>query len=290
MSSGPYTTRFAPSPTGYLHLGHAYSALFAERAARESGGRFLLRIEDTDRTRCKAEFEQAIYDDLSWLGLVWEEPVRRQSDHFADYARALETLERRGLIYTCFCTRGEIAAEIAASAAAPHGFDGPIYPGTCRNLSREGALERARSGAPTARRLNLERALDFLAGQPLEFFESGSGPAGEAGLIRARPELFGDVVIARKDTPTSYHLSVVHDDALNDVTLVTRGSDLFPATYVHRLLQKLLGLPTPEYRHHRLITDEAGKRLAKRDRSTTLHQLRAEGMTAGDIRVRLGFA
>jgi glutamyl-Q tRNA(Asp) synthetase len=286
----PYVTRFAPSPTGYLHLGHAFSALFAERIARESGGKFLLRIEDTDPTRCKPEFESAIYEDLNWLGLKWETPVRRQSDHFADYAVALRKLDEAGLVYPCFCTRAEIAAEIAVSVAAPHGVDGPIYPGTCRSLSKATVEERARAGTPNAQRLNLDKALRLLGGRALHFVESGEGANEKTGTITAAPELFGDFVLARKDTPTSYHLAVVHDDALQGVTLVTRGKDIFPATSIQRLLQELLGLPTPEYRHHRLLTDESGKRFAKRDKSVTLRELRAGGVTASEIRTRLGFA
>jgi glutamyl-Q tRNA(Asp) synthetase len=286
MTAMPHTTRFAPSPTGHLHLGHAYSALFAARAASESGGRFILRIEDTDGSRCRPEFEEAIAEDLAWLGLEWEAPVRRQSDHFDDYAGALRKLSAQDLVYPCFCTRSDIAAEIAASAGAPHGPDGPIYPGTCRSLSNEVAAERVASGVPFAQRLNVRRALEKI-GRPLAFVESGLGD--ERGTITARPEIFGDIVLARKDTPTSYHLSVVHDDALQGVTLITRGNDLFPAAHVQRLLQALLDLPTPEYRHHKLILDASGKRLAKRDKDITLRQLRAGGTTPQDIKSRLGF-
>lgn len=283
----PISTRFAPSPTGYLHLGHAYSALVAERAARADGGRFLLRIEDIDRTRCRPEFETAIYEDLHWLGLSWEAPVRRQSDHFADYAASLAQLRAKNLIYPCFCTRQEIAAEVAASGGAPHGPDGPVYPGTCRTLAPETAEQRIADGASYALRLNVARGLTLSGDQPLSFIEEGRGPAGESGEITAQPLLLGDVVLARKDTPTSYHLSVVHDDALEGITLVTRGQDLFHATHIHRLLQALLDLPTPRYAHHTLLTDASGRRFAKRDRSLTLRQMREDGVTPDQIRARL---
>ncbi len=274
-------TRFAPSPTGYLHEGHAFSALFAAEAARQGGGRFLLRIEDIDVTRARPEFEAAIHEDLAWLGLTWETPVRRQSDHFADYRAALDTLAARGLIYPCFCTRREIAAEIAASAGAPQGPDGPLYPGTCRHLAGEARAARSASGAPYALRLDMARAA--AAAGPLTLVESG---------VRqdATPEIFGDVVLGRKETPASYHLAVTLDDAVQGVTLVTRGVDLKPAAHLHRLLQALLGLPQPEWRHHRLLTDAAGKRLAKRDNAPPLRDVRAGGVTASDLRARLGFA
>lgn len=274
-------TRFAPSPTGYLHEGHAFSALFAAEAARQGGGRFLLRIEDIDVTRARPEFEAAIHEDLAWLGLTWETPVRRQSDHFADYRAALDTLAARGLIYPCFCTRREIAAEIAASAGAPQGPDGPLYPGTCRHLEGEARAARAASGAPYALRLDMARAA--AAAGPLTLVESG---------VRqdATPEIFGDVVLGRKETPASYHLAVTLDDAVQGVTLVTRGADLRPAAHLHRLLQALLHLPEPEWRHHRLLTDLSGKRLAKRDNATPLRDLRTGGVTASDLRARLGFA
>lgn len=279
-------TRFAPSPTGYLHLGHAYAALVAEHAARETNGRFLLRIEDIDTARSQPAFERAIEEDLAWLGLAWERPVRRQSEHFGEYGAALERLRGDGLLYPCFCTRKEIAAEVAASAAAPQGPDGPLYPGTCRRLGADDRARRMQAGHGFAWRLDVERAIARLDGV-LTFDESGEG--AEQGVIVARPEIFGDVVLARKDVPASYHLSVVVDDAVQGVTLVTRGADLFPATHLHRLLQRLLNLPTPHYRHHRLITDAAGKRLAKRDQATALRTLREQGMSAHDIRARLGF-
>jgi glutamyl-Q tRNA(Asp) synthetase len=277
-------TRFAPSPTGPLHLGHAFAALFAEQAARASRGRFLLRIEDIDTARARPEFERAIEEDLAWLQLAWERPVRRQSEHFADYAAALEVLRRRELLYPCFCTRKEIAAEIAASAAAPQGPDGPLYPGTCRRVDPSERARRVADGEDHAWRLDVVRASS--AG-PLTFDESGDVP--EAGHVMARPQMFGDVVLARKDTPASYHLAVVVDDAAQGVTLVTRGLDLLPATHLHRLLQALLGLPAPRYRHHRLITDVAGKRLAKRDHATALRTLRERSVRPEDIRTQLGF-
>ena len=278
-------TRFAPSPTGLLHLGHAFAALFAEHAAHASGGRFLLRIEDIDTARARPEFEHAIEEDLAWLGLSWERPVRRQSEHFAAYAAALEALRRRGFVYPCFCTRKEIAAEIAASAAAPQGPDGPLYPGTCRRIDPKERERRLAGGTDHAWRLDTARAASAVG--PLTFEESGAVP--EAGHVVAQPVRFGDVVLARKDTPASYHLAVVVDDAAQGVTLVTRGLDLLPATHLHRLLQDLLGLSVPRYRHHRLITDDVGKRLAKRDQATALRTLRERGVRPEDIRTQLGF-
>lgn len=281
-------TRFAPSPTGYLHLGHAFAALFAAESAARSGGRFLVRIEDTDRARSRPEYEAAIFDELAWLGLKWDQPVRRQSEHFDDYAQALARLKARACVYPCFCTRKEIEAEIVASVAAPHGPDGPIYPGTCRARSADEREARLERGDACAWRLDVAKARE-LVDTPLRFQEMGSGPTGETGEITAKIEVFGDFVLARKDAPASYHLSVVVDDALQGVTLVTRGNDLFAATSVHRLLQALLGLPAPRYGHHRLILDAAGKRLAKRDDATTLRTLRAQGVTPAQIRERLDF-
>jgi glutamyl-Q tRNA(Asp) synthetase len=269
-------TRFAPSPTGYLHLGHAYSALDAWRAAREAGGKFLLRIEDIDRTRCRPEFTDAIIEDIAWLGLDWDGEVRRQSEHFADYEAALDKLDVAGLIYPCFCTRAEIAAEIARAGGAPQGDEGPLYPGTCRGLMTEERLRRIAAGENFALRLDVAKAI-AVAG-PLEWEED------EHGIIMAEPELLGDVVLARKDVPASYHLAVTHDDALQGVTLVTRGADLFMATHIHRLLQALLDLPTPQYRHHKLLTDASGKRFAKRDKALTLRALREAGRTPGEVR------
>lgn len=262
-------TRFAPSPTGYLHIGHVFSALFAARQAGGQGGRFLLRIEDIDRSRCKAEFEQAIYEDLAWLGLEWERPVRRQSEHMDDYASALETLTAEGLLYPCFCTRGEIKAEIERAGGAPHGFDGFVYPGTCRTLSKEEQEDRIASGEKPARRLDMEKAIARTG--PLSWFDR------ERGDITADPGRHGDVVLARKDTPTSYHLACTLDDHLQGITLVTRGEDLLQATDIHRLLQALLGLDTPDYLHHSLLTDENGKRFAKRNKSATIRAMREAG-------------
>jgi glutamyl-Q tRNA(Asp) synthetase len=267
-------TRFAPSPTGYLHLGHAYSALIAWRRARDPGGRFLLRMEDIDPVRCRPEFATAILEDLAWLGIDWDGPVRVQSEHLNDYAAVLEQLRARGLIYPCFCSRADIQRSVIA--AAPHGPDGgPLYPGTCRNISLTERI--ARANEPHALRLDMDRALI----QGLTFEEEGEG------TVIADPAQFGDVVLARKDTPTSYHLCVTHDDALQGVTLVTRGEDLKQATHPHRLLQALMGWPTPAYAHHRLLTDASGRRLAKRDRAMTLRELRASGVTADDLRRRL---
>lgn len=273
------TTRFAPSPTGYLHLGHAYAALFAHEEARRAGGRFLLRIEDIDAGRCRPEFISAIEEDLAWLGLRWETPVRQQSRHFDDYQRALDRLHALGLLYPCFCTRADIAREIEAAGTAPHGPDGPLYPGTCRGLPADEAARRQAAGQPFALRLDMARAA-ALAG-PLVWQDR------EAGEVVAEPTLFGDVVLARKDTPASYHLAVTVDDALQGVTLVTRGTDLFAATHVHRLLQALLGLPVPQWHHHRLLTDPNGRRLAKRDRAATLGELRAAGATPDQLRAQL---
>ena len=269
-------TRFAPSPTGRLHLGHAYSALFARDAALQAGGRFLLRIEDIDAGRCRPEFVDGIFEDLAWLGLDWERPVRRQSAHMDGYAAALARLDAQGLLYPCFCTRAEIQAEIAAAGGAPHGPDGPLYPGTCRDLEPGQRAARVAAGDPYALRLDMARAA-AVAG-PLDWRDR------RAGTVRASPECFGDVVLARKDVPTSYHLAVTVDDALQGVTLVTRGLDLFEATHVHRLLQALLGLDPPEWHHHPLLTGADGRRYAKRDRSLTLHSLREAGRSPEEVR------
>jgi glutamyl-Q tRNA(Asp) synthetase len=275
-------TRFAPSPTGHLHLGHAYSALFAAEAARMAGGRFLLRIEDIDTARCRPEFTDAIFEDLAWLGLRWAQPVRRQSEHLDDYRAALARLDGMGLLYPCFCTRTEIAAEIAAAGAAPHGPDGPLYPGTCRRLDPGLRAERIARGDGYALRLDAGKA-SALAG-PLAWHDR------ERGTQRAAPETLGDVVLARKDAPSSYHLAVTVDDGLQGVTLVTRGEDLFAATHVQRLLQALLGIETPDYRHHALRAGADGRRLAKRDRALTLRALRDAGHSPAEVRTLAGFA
>jgi glutamyl-Q tRNA(Asp) synthetase len=269
-------TRFAPSPTGYLHLGHAYSALAGWRAARAAGGRFLLRIEDIDQTRCRPDFTTAILEDLAWLGLDWGGEVRQQSEHFADYRAALDKLSAHGLIYPCFCTRAAIAAEIAHAGAAPQGEGGVIYPGSCRALSDEARARRIAAGEGYALRLDVARGVALTG--PLEWEDD------EQGRIEATPPSLGDVVLARKDVPTSYHLAVTVDDALQGVTLVTRGADLFAATHIHRLLQALLDLPVPRYRHHRLLTDASGKRFAKRDKALTLRALREAGHKPQDVR------
>ena len=274
--------RFAPSPTGRLHLGNGFSALYSFAVAQALGGRFLLRVEDIDQGRCRPEHEAALLADLAWLGLRWEQPVRRQSDHMADYAAALETLNAMGLIYPCFCTRKQIAAEVAAAPAAPHGPDGIVYSGTCRHLSHGEARDRVAGGAPHAFRLDVEKAAKQ-AGTGLYWHDR------QQGRQALQPDLHGDVVLARKYTPTSYHLAVTVDDALQGISHVTRGLDLFAASHVHRLLQALLNLPTPEYDHHSLIQDPDGIRLAKRHGAVSLEDLRDEGRQPGELRRSLGF-
>ncbi len=269
-------TRFAPSPTGYLHLGHAHSALIGWQAARAAGGRFLLRIEDIDSGRCRPEFSDAIQDDLAWLGIDWDGSVRLQSQHLQDYRNALQRLEAQGLIYPCFCTRAEIKAEIARMNAAPHDLEGPLYPGTCRALAPEERAVRMAKGDPFALRLDMARAVGLTG--PLWWEDQ------RVGRVAAEPAGHGDIVLARKDTPTSYHLAVTVDDAIQGVTLVTRGEDLFAATHIHRLLQALLDLPTPRYWHHKLLTDAEGRRYAKRDQALTLRALRQAGRSAAEVR------
>lgn len=281
-----FATRFAPSPTGRLHKGHAFSALTAWTAAREVGGRFVLRIEDIDPTRCKPEFENAIYEDLAWLGLDWETPVRRQSEHLTDYAAVIDALNARGLLYRCFRTRKDI---LDAIGDAPHGPAEAVRPGP--HASEEEARLLA-EGRPYAWRLSLDRAREALgddAWNALSFVEEGEGPDGETGLVRARPETAGDVVLARKDAGTAYHLAVAHDDALQGISHVIRGLDLFEATHIQRLIQTLMGWPAPIYRHHRLLTGPDGRRYAKRDQSVTLAELRAGGLTPEALRAELGF-
>ncbi|MBW8811998.1 MAG: tRNA glutamyl-Q(34) synthetase GluQRS [Caulobacterales bacterium] len=273
-----FATRFAPSPTGYLHRGHAFSALTAYSAALAAGGRFVLRIEDIDATRCRPQFEAAIYEDLAWLGLSRETPVRRQSEHRADYQAALDRLKAEGLLYRCFRTRREVAEAIAS---APHGAM-EVFRGA--PLAPDEEAQRLAAGEPYAWRLSLAAAERRLGGfEGLFFVEEGEG------IVPARPQLGGDVVLARKDVGVAYHLAVVVDDALQGMTHVIRGQDLFEATHVQRLLQALLGLPAPVYRHHRLLTGPDGKRFAKRDRAETLRSLREQGMSASDLRKELGF-
>jgi glutamyl-Q tRNA(Asp) synthetase len=286
----PPVLRFAPSPNGYLHLGHAFSALLNFDLARQTGGRLLLRIEDIDLTRCKPEFEAAIHEDLAWLGIAWDEPVRRQSEHLADYREALEKLASQGLVYPGFETRAEIAKLVGqqeASGRWPRDPDGaPLYPGAAKLLSSGERARLLESDAPYALRLDMAAACER-AGD-LFWAERGEGPDGEADAVAARPEAWGDVILARKETPTSYHLSVVVDDALQGVTEVVRGQDLFWSTSVHRLLQQLLGLPQPAYRHHRLVLDGAGRKLSKSTEATGLRELRAGGATPADIRRLVG--
>jgi glutamyl-Q tRNA(Asp) synthetase len=286
----PPVFRFAPSPNGYLHLGHAYSALLNFDLARQSGGRLLLRIEDIDPVRCRPEFETAIYEDLAWLGIAWERPVRRQSSHLSDYRSALETLLAQGLVFPSFESRADIARLVRqreASGVWPRDPDGaPLYPGAAKLLSSGERARLLHSGTPYALRLDMAAAA-ARAGR-LIWTERGEGPHGETGRVAADPHAWGDVVVARKETPTSYHLSVVLDDALQGVTDVVRGQDLFHATSVHRLLQHLLGLPEPAYRHHHLILNDTGQKLSKSSRSTGLRELRAAGAAPADIRRMVG--
>lgn len=282
----PPVFRFAPSPNGFLHLGHARSALLNFDLARKTGGRFLLRIEDIDATRCRPEYEAAIYEDLDWLGIAWEQPVRRQSEHLALYGETLSRLAEEGLLYPAFESRADIAQlvrEKERAGAWPRDPDGaPIYPGASRHRTAAERDAMMRSGAPYALRLDMAAALARTGA--LTWTERGEGPNGEAGQMVATPEQWGDVILARKDTPTSYHLSVVVDDALQGVTQVVRGQDLFWATAVHRLLQGLLGVPEPIYRHHSLLRDESGQKLSKSTRSTALRELRARGVTPEEVR------
>ena len=274
-SQSQTVTRFAPSPTGRLHLGHAYSALFAAEACGPHG-RFLLRIEDIDRGRCRPEFEDGIAEDLAWLGLDWETPVWRQSDHMADYATALDRLHHEGLLFPCFCTRKDLQRQAAESASAPHGPDGALYPGTCRHMSQADAEDRKAAGDAYALRLDMAEAARRVG--PLRFHDHASGD------IAVDPAGCGDVVLARKDVATSYHLAVTLDDAAQGVTLVTRGEDLLHATHVHRILQTLLNLPVPDYHHHQLLRAPSGQRFAKRDKAETIQALRAAGRSPEDVR------
>jgi glutamyl-Q tRNA(Asp) synthetase len=286
-SLGSIITRFAPSPTGLLHLGHAASAFLAHGLARRAGGQFLLRLEDIDPTRCRPGYAEALEEDLLWLGLSWDGPVRIQSAHLPEYATVLDQLRARGLLYPCFCSRAEIASEAARVLAAPHGPDGaPLYPGTCRGLPAVEREARIAGGAPHVWRLSMAAAR-AVAGR-LSYHERGQGRQD------CHPEVFGDVVLARRDVPASYHLCVTHDDALQGVTLITRGADLRHATHLHRLLQALQGWPEPGYAHHPLLTDSAGRRFAKRDNAVTLRALREAGATPASIlsqfATRAGFA
>ena len=282
--------RFAPSPNGYLHLGHALSALTNADMARGTGGRLLLRIEDIDATRCRPEYERAIYDDLAWLGIAWENPVRRQSEHFADYRSALAALEAMNLVYPSFESRAEVAALVAAQqqdAPWPRDPDGaPLYPGTAKSLPPSERARRIAAGEPYALRLDMAAAIARVG--PPTWTETGSDTAAEPDIVAAAPHEWGDVILARKETPTSYHLAVVVDDARQGVTHVVRGRDLLRATAVHRLIQALLGLPAPAYHHHRLVLDATGRKLSKSTLATGLRELRAQGMTPADIRRMVG--
>jgi glutamyl-Q tRNA(Asp) synthetase len=289
-SEAPPVFRFAPSPNGHLHLGHALSAFLNAHRARAMGGRLLLRIEDIDRARCRPEYETAIYQDLAWIGLVWERPVRRQSEHLPAYRAALDRLETMGLIYPSFESRAEIAARVTErerQSSWPRDPDGaPLYPGDAKSISSAERIRRIGSGVPYALRLDMARALAQT--DALTWRESGAGPDGETGTVQANPAAWGDFILARKDAPASYHLAVTLDDAAQSVTDVVRGQDLFHATSVHRLLQALLGLPAPRYHHHRLILDAEGGKLSKSTRATGLRELRAQGIDAAGIRKAVG--
>jgi glutamyl-Q tRNA(Asp) synthetase len=286
----PPVFRFAPSPNGYLHLGHALSALLNFDMARVAGGRFILRIEDIDAVRCRPEYERAIYEDLAWLGIVWEEPVRRQSEQIQDYRAALAQLQGQGLLYPSFESRAEIAALVAARGRHgdwPRDPDGaPLYPGRESDLDGPERRRRLAAGEPHALRIDMAQAVATTG--KLSWTETGAGPAGESGIVAAAPERWGDVVLGRKELPTSYHISVVVDDARQGVTDVVRGQDLFWSTSVHRILQALLGLPAPLYHHHRLILDVDGRKLSKSTRATALRELRAAGVTVSEIRRMIG--
>jgi glutamyl-Q tRNA(Asp) synthetase len=281
--------RFAPSPNGPLHLGHALSALINQDMADAASGRLLLRIEDIDRTRCTPDFETGIYRDMEWLGISWERPARRQSEHFGEYQAALQQLIGRGLVYPSFMTRGEVKTKVASHEAAgmpwPRDPDGsPLYPADDRELSAVERADRLSAGLKHAWRLDMRRALEA-AGSNLSWTDTGDG---ERGIVETDPAAWGDVILSRSDAPSSYHLSVVLDDALQGVTHVVRGLDLFHATSVHRLLQVLLGLPEPAYHHHRLVTDPSGRKLSKSEGDTGLAELRAKGLSAADIRQLVG--
>jgi glutamyl-Q tRNA(Asp) synthetase len=289
----PPVFRFAPSPNGYLHLGHALSALLNADRAKAAGGRLLLRIEDIDAARCRPEFEAAIYEDLAWLGIAWEQPVRRQSEHYGDYRAALAKLDAMGLVYPSFESRAEIAAQVTereTKAPWPRDPDGvPLSPGNAKTMAQ---AERARRMAAEPYALRLDMIAALVRSGPLTWEETGAGPSGETGSIAADPAAnpahWGDVILARKETPTSYHLAVAVDDAAQGVTEVVRGRDLFHSTSVHRLLQALLGWPAPRYHHHRLILDADGNKLSKSTLATGLRELRARGASAADLRKLAG--
>jgi glutamyl-Q tRNA(Asp) synthetase len=285
-----FITRFAPSPTGRLHLGHAYSALTVFEAAQNAGGRFLLRIEDIDTIRCRQQFEVGIFEDLAWLGLNWETPVRRQSEHFADYFRAIERLAARGLVYRCFKTRKDVMEEIGRAPHHPgEGPDGIIYPGPSEPMSADEEASRIAAGEPFAWRMSMKAVVDQLGDlSRLKFDETGQGPNGETGTCVVQPDHVGDVILARKDIGTSYHIAVTLDDAVQGISHVIRGQDLFFATSLHRILQELLALSVPTYHHHGLLTGEDGARFTKRDKSETLASLRAAGVKPADIRRQFG--
>ena len=283
-----FRTRFAPSPTGFLHEGHALAAMKAFCAAEEAGGECLLRIEDIDQTRCRPEFERAIYEDLSWLGFSWPEPVRRQSDHFSDYEVVLAQLKSMGLVYRSFLSRKEIAADLMASDVGLSPAGEYPYPGPLHSMSEDEEEARLDAGDAFSWRLSLARCRDYLGTEyeRLSFIELWAGPDGQRGEIAASPHWLGDVILARKDTPTSYHLAVTHDDALQEITHIVRGQDLFHSTHIHVLLQRLLGWPTPEYCHHHLLFGPDGKKLSKSAGSATLRSLKDEGATADELRRR----
>lgn len=279
--------RFAPSPNGYLHLGHAYSALVNQKLARQAGGRLLLRIEDIDTGRCRPEYEEAIYEDLAWLGIAWETPVRRQSEHFSEYARALESIWERNLVYPCFCSRTDITQMIGGAAGWPADPDGaPLYPGRCKHLAPEETRRWLASGRSATLRLHCDEAIaeaELRLGWR-EYYEGG-----EARDVAAEPSRWGDAVVGRRDVPGSYHIACVVDDAAQGVTDIVRGMDLFNATSLHRLLQELLGLPAPNYHHHELILDDDGRKLSKSTHARSVRSLRAAGESAAGVRERLGF-
>ena len=276
------TTRFAPSPTGYLHLGHAYAAIFAANRALEVNGQFVLRIEDIDEVRSSLEFETEIFRDLSWLGVKWGSPVRRQSEHLSTYQAALEHLGDLNLLYPCFCSRKDIVREIANISHAPHGPEGFIYPGTCKNLDSLKIEELIASGAPYAMRLNMNRAISMTG--TLTWRDR------RKGVQVAKPNKFGDIVLARKDISTSYHLAVTVDDHIQGVSLVTRGADLFEASHIHRLLQALLGFNVPDYEHHKVIVDRKGKRFSKRDGGARLSDFRKNECKPDSVFKMLGIS